>query len=112
MFWDDYQKAFSDVLSNTSTEWAPWYVIPADDKPFARVAAAGVLAHALIEINPQYPKVSAEAGKALQLAKVDLEAEAPAGAAPDPIEVEIAERAAKKADRLAAAKKATKGRKS
>ena len=40
-YWDDYQKAFSDVLSKTSTDWAPWYVIPADDKPFARVAAAG-----------------------------------------------------------------------
>ena len=55
--WDDYQKAFSDVLSNTSTDWAPWYVIPADDKPFARVAAAGVLANALIEIDPHFPKV-------------------------------------------------------
>ena len=40
-YWNDYQKAFSEVLSNTSTPWAPWYVIPADDKPFARVAAAG-----------------------------------------------------------------------
>ncbi len=111
MFWDDYQKAFSDVLSNTSTEWAPWYVIPADDKPFARVAAAGVLAHALIEINPQYPKVSAEAGKALQLAKVDLEGQAPAGAAPDPIEVEIAERAAKKAANPKTSEKTGKGKK-
>ena len=57
-YWDDYQKAFSDVLSKTSTDWAPWYVIPADDKPFARVAAAGVLAHTLITIDPRYPKVS------------------------------------------------------
>ena len=55
-FWDDYQKAFSEVLSNTSTPWAPWYVIPADDKPFARVAAAGILAHTLIEIDPQLPE--------------------------------------------------------
>ena len=54
-FWDDYQKAFSEVLSNTSTEWAPWYVIPADDKPFARVAAAGVIADALFRIDPQVP---------------------------------------------------------
>ena len=45
-----------DVLSKTSTTWAPWYVIPADDKPFARVAAAGVLAHTLIEIDPRYPE--------------------------------------------------------
>ena len=83
-FWDDYQKAFSEVLSNTSTEWAPWYVIPADDKPLARVAAAGVIADALIRIDPRYPTVSPEARAALQAAKVELEAEAPAGEAPDP----------------------------
>jgi len=78
-FWDDYQKAFSDVLSHTSTEWAPWHVIPADDKPFARVAAAGVIADALIRIDPRYPTVSQEAREALQAAKVELEAEAPPG---------------------------------
>ena len=83
-YWDDYQKAFSEVLSNTSTPWAPWYVIPADDKPFARVAAAGVLAHTLTQINPQFPKVSAQAREALQTTKVELEAQAPAGASADP----------------------------
>jgi PPK2 family polyphosphate:nucleotide phosphotransferase len=94
-FWDDYQKAFADVLSSTSTEWAPWYVIPADDKPFARVAAAAVIAHALIRIDPRYPVVS-EAQKAdLVVAKQALEAEAPKGAAPDPIEAELAAEAAK-----------------
>jgi PPK2 family polyphosphate:nucleotide phosphotransferase len=82
--WDEYQKAFSEVLSHTSTEWAPWYVIPADDKPFARVAAAGVIADALIRIDPRYPKVSKEARDALLAAKADLEAEAPTGATPDP----------------------------
>lgn len=39
--WDDYQRAFSQMLSATSTEWAPWYVIPADHKWFARLCAAG-----------------------------------------------------------------------
>ena len=64
-YWDDYQKAFSDVLSKTSTAWAPWWVIPADDKPFARVAAAGILANALIEIDPALPEgVSRRAGAA------------------------------------------------
>ena len=80
-FWDDYQKAYSEVLSNTSTEWAPWYVIPADDKPLARVAAAGIIANALIEIDPQYPTVSEEARQALQAARAELEAEGPEGAA-------------------------------
>jgi hypothetical protein len=82
-YWHDYQKAFADVLSNTSTTWAPWHVIPADDKPFARVAAAAVLAETLIRIDPRYPKVSAEARASLQEAKVALEAEAPSGSAPN-----------------------------
>jgi hypothetical protein len=93
-YWDDYQQAFSEVLSNTSTEWAPWYVIPADDKPLARVAAAGVIADALIRIDPRYPTVSPEARAALQAAKVELEAEAPPGAAPDPMEAQMAGKAA------------------
>ena len=96
VFWDDYQKAFSDVLSNTSTPWAPWYVVPADDKPFARVAAAGAIAHTLLEIDPRFPKVSTEARDALQVAKGDLEGQAPPGAAADPFEAELAEKAAKK----------------
>ena len=73
--WDAYQQAFSEVLSNTSTDWAPWYVIPADDKPLARVAAAGVIANALIEIDPRYPVVSEEARQALLDARDELEAE-------------------------------------
>jgi PPK2 family polyphosphate:nucleotide phosphotransferase len=104
VFWDDYQRAFSDMLSNTSTDWAPWHVIPADDKPFARVAAAAVLADTLIDIDPKYPTVSSEAMEALQAAKVDLEAQAPEGAEPDPIEVELAEAKAKKAEKKAGRK--------
>ena len=58
--WDDYQKAISQMLSHTSTEWAPWYVIPADRKWFARIAAAAVIAHALMEIDPRFPAVDDE----------------------------------------------------
>ena len=110
-YWDDYQKAFSEVLSNTSTPWAPWYVIPADDKPFARVAAAGVLAHTLIELDPQYPKVSKEARDALGATKVALEAQAPAGAAPDPYAVEVTEKAARKVGGKKVGKPAKKAKK-
>ena len=98
-FWDDYQKAFAELLSKTSTDWAPWHVIPADDKLFARVAAAGVLAHTLIEIDPRFPTVSKEARDALGVQKVALEAEAPEGAASDPYAVEVEAKAAKKAAR-------------
>ncbi len=85
--WDAYQKAFSEMFTHTSTEWAPWHVIPADRKWFARVAAAAVIANALIEIDPQYPKLDDAAIRDLQDAKRELEAEAPHGAAPDPFEV-------------------------
>ncbi len=86
--WDDYQKAFSEMLSHTSTEWAPWYVIPADRKWFARIAVGSVLAHALMEIDPRFPAVSEEQRETLDDAKRTLEAEAPDGAAPDPFEHE------------------------
>jgi len=84
--WDEYQRAFSEMLSSTSTEWAPWYVIPADRKWFARIAAAAVIGHTLVELDPRYPKLDPEARRSLLEAKAELEAEAPAGAAPDPFE--------------------------
>jgi polyphosphate kinase 2 (PPK2 family) len=92
--WDDYQEAFSQMLSNTSTEWAPWHVIPADRKWFARIAAAGVIANALIELDPQYPRLGDDALRDLQATKVELEAEAPKGAAPDPFEPQLVEQEA------------------
>jgi len=82
--WDDYQTAFSEMLSATSTEWAPWYVIPADRKWFGRICASAVLAHTLIELDPQYPTVSPATRKGLRTAKRELEAEAPEGTAADP----------------------------
>jgi PPK2 family polyphosphate:nucleotide phosphotransferase len=85
-YWDDYQKAFSEMLSATSTEWAPWYVIPADHKWFARIAAAAVLVDALMAIDPQYPTLPREALDELATVKEELESEAPPGAAADPAE--------------------------
>lgn len=77
--WDDYQQAFSQMLSATSTDWAPWYVIPADHKWFARLCAASVLADTLIGLDPQYPRVSDAARRELAAAKRELEGEAPEG---------------------------------
>ncbi|MFD7709635.1 polyphosphate kinase 2 family protein [Streptomyces sp. NPDC059785] len=77
--WDDYQQAFSRMLSATSTRWAPWYVIPADRKWFARTCAAAVLADTLIRIDPQYPEVGEQARHELALARKELEAQAPDG---------------------------------
>ncbi|MFI5609214.1 polyphosphate kinase 2 family protein [Amycolatopsis sp. NPDC051903] len=98
-YWDDYQRAFSKMLSATSTEWAPWYVIPADRKWFARIAAAAVLAHTLIEIDPQYPTVSEERRSDLLVARSELEAEAPEGAPADPYAAAAAEKKRRKKKR-------------
>ena len=88
-YWDDYQRAFSGMLTHTSTEWAPWHVIPADHKWYARICAAAVIARALIEIDPHYPVPDEAARRELLRAKAELEAEAPPGAPPDPIEAQL-----------------------
>jgi PPK2 family polyphosphate:nucleotide phosphotransferase len=54
-YWEDYQRAFEAMLSQTSTKWAPWYVVPADHKWFSRLATAAILVAALRAINPEYP---------------------------------------------------------
>ncbi len=74
-YWDDYQRAFEDVLSKTSTEHAPWYVIPADRKWFMRIAAGAVILDALMDIDPKFPVVSDEAKADMAAAKAELLAE-------------------------------------
>jgi PPK2 family polyphosphate:nucleotide phosphotransferase len=54
--WDEYIRAFEDALSRTSTEWAPWYLVPANRKWFRNVAVARVLGDTLQAMNPRYPK--------------------------------------------------------
>jgi PPK2 family polyphosphate:nucleotide phosphotransferase len=83
--WDEYQHAFSEMLSHTSTEWAPWHVVPADHKWFARLAAASVLMGALMRIDPQIPAVDPEAREALAAARAKLEGQAPRDEPTDPV---------------------------
>jgi PPK2 family polyphosphate:nucleotide phosphotransferase len=87
--WEDYQLALSDMLSHTSTEWAPWYVIPADRKWFERLAVGLVLAHTLLEIDPHFPKVGKKQRETLLEVKQTLEAQAPKGTAPDPFQPDV-----------------------
>ena len=75
-FWDDYQRAYSEMLSHTSTEWAPWYVLPADHKWFSRICAAAVLADTLVGLDPRYPVPDPAARRALMRAKAELDTEA------------------------------------
>ena len=76
-YWDDYQHAYSQMLTHTSTEHAPWHVLPADHKWFTRICAAGLIAQALIDIDPRYPVSSAATRQELLQARAELEAEAP-----------------------------------
>jgi PPK2 family polyphosphate:nucleotide phosphotransferase len=70
--WKAYRKAYEDMLSETSTPWAPWYVIPADRKWFTRLAVAQIVREALEEINPKFPELSARQRAELQKAKQAL----------------------------------------
>ncbi|MDA1229792.1 MAG: polyphosphate kinase 2 family protein [Planctomycetota bacterium] len=54
-FWDDYQKAFEDMLEKCSTEVNPWYIVPADQNWYRDLVVASVIAETLREMNPQYP---------------------------------------------------------
>jgi PPK2 family polyphosphate:nucleotide phosphotransferase len=58
--WDDYQAAFDDALTKTSTDAAPWYVIPANRKWFRNLAVATILADTIAELKPTYPPVAAD----------------------------------------------------
>ena len=73
--WDEYQKAFGDMLSNTSTPWAPWHVIPADRKWFMRLSAAAVILDALMELDQTWPTPTPEAREEMLMAKAELLAE-------------------------------------
>ncbi len=55
--WDEYQKAYEDMIRNTATKDSPWYVVPADNKWFTRVVVAAALVDALADLNLEYPKV-------------------------------------------------------
>ncbi len=59
-FWDDYMQAYEDALKATSRPWAPWYAIPADNKPYMRACVAEIIVAALSTIGLQYPQPSAE----------------------------------------------------
>jgi PPK2 family polyphosphate:nucleotide phosphotransferase len=59
-FWDSYQHVFEEMLTHTSTESAPWYVIPADHKWFTRVAIADIIVSRLKSLELAYPRVSDE----------------------------------------------------
>lgn len=71
-FWDEYMKAYADVLTETSTEIAPWYVIPADNKWFMRYAVGRIICERMKELDLHYPRLSDEELDKLELYKENV----------------------------------------
>jgi len=74
-FWKDYQSAYEDAIRATATKRAPWYVIPADHKWFARLAVAAAIVDTLASLDLRYPVVDAKKKKELRAARRELESE-------------------------------------
>jgi PPK2 family polyphosphate:nucleotide phosphotransferase len=68
-YWDDYQKAYEEMISNTATEHAPWYVVPADNKWFTRLVVSTVVIETMDSLGLAYPKVDGAKLKELEAAK-------------------------------------------
>jgi PPK2 family polyphosphate:nucleotide phosphotransferase len=73
--WDDYQHAFEQTLENTSTDWAPWFVIPADNKWFARLAISQIITATLEGLDLSFPKVDEARLQELAAIRTQLMAE-------------------------------------
>ncbi len=71
-YWDNYMDCYEDLIRRTASEKSPWYVVPADNKPYARIIVAAAVLHALESMNLAYPRVSEEQVAELQKLKMIL----------------------------------------
>jgi PPK2 family polyphosphate:nucleotide phosphotransferase len=74
-FWDDYMDAFEDVFNHTSTEWAPWYIVPADRKWYTRLVVGSIIYQTLENLGLHYPEMNPAQEESLAEARQLLEAE-------------------------------------
>lgn len=68
-FWDDYQDAYEDTIRATATQYAPWYVVPADNKWFTHLVVAGAIIDAMLSLDLAFPVVTEEQRKTLKKAR-------------------------------------------
>src|SRR5665648_108148 len=73
--WTDYMEAYEDVLNQTSTEWAPWYIIPADKKWVTHASISEIIVSQIEKLNLKYPVLNEEQFAALEKAKSELKKE-------------------------------------
>lgn len=71
--WDDYQKAYEDMIQNTSSVEAPWHVVPADNKWFTHLVVASAIIETLDSLDLRFPEVTADQRKVLQEARQSLQ---------------------------------------
>jgi polyphosphate kinase 2 (PPK2 family) len=71
-FWDDYQEAYEEMIQNTATKHAPWFVVPADNKWFTRLIVASAIIQALDELQLSFPDVDKTKKKELQAVRDTL----------------------------------------
>jgi PPK2 family polyphosphate:nucleotide phosphotransferase len=74
-YWHQYQQAYADAISATSTEHAPWYIIPADDKWFTRLAIASVIYRQFLKLDLRYPELGQKQKQELDKARQALMSE-------------------------------------
>lgn len=71
-YWDDYQNAYEKAINETATEECPWYVIPSDNRWYARALISEIIVKTMKKIDPQYPEISKEAEEDLQKCRQGL----------------------------------------
>jgi PPK2 family polyphosphate:nucleotide phosphotransferase len=74
-YWDDYMRAFEDAISATSTEWAPWYIIPADHKWVSRALVASIIASTIRSLDLQFPRIDESKRAGIEAARRALQQE-------------------------------------
>jgi PPK2 family polyphosphate:nucleotide phosphotransferase len=74
-YWNEYQRAFEDMLDATNTKWAPWWIIPADYKWGARSLVASIIASAVSDLRVSFPPLTAERRRVLKASRAKLEKE-------------------------------------
>ena len=74
-FWKDYMSAYEEAIRAPATPWAPWYVVPADNKWFSRLVVAATIISGMQKLAPAYPEVGPDQSRELKKARAELEAE-------------------------------------
>ena len=74
-YWDEYQDAYEKMIRNTATAYAPWVIVPADNKWFSRLLVVATIVDALNDLNLEYPKLTNSQIAALKEARKQLERE-------------------------------------